>query len=105
MPWATDANRQRLRAYGGVFKNAATRFGIYIDANGKNLSIEARGNNIRGFKKRAAYCHTVKATNESSLVPSFDRMRVPELMQPYVALDNLPVDPSIFPFCARLDHF
>jgi hypothetical protein len=55
MPWATETNRQRLRAYGGVFKNAATRFGIYIDANGKNLSIEARGNNIRGFKKRAAY--------------------------------------------------
>lgn len=55
MPWATETNRQRLRAYGGVFKNAATRFGIYIDANGDKLSIEARGNNIRGFKKRAAY--------------------------------------------------
>lgn len=55
MPWATDTNRQRLRAYGGVFKNAATRFGIYIDAVGKNLSIEARGNNIRGFKKHPAY--------------------------------------------------
>ena len=55
MPWATDSNRQRLRAYGGVFKNAATRFGIYIDAVGKNLSVEARGNNIRGFKKTPAY--------------------------------------------------
>jgi hypothetical protein len=55
MPWATETNRQRLRAYGGVFKNAATRFGIYIEANGNKLSIEARGNNIRGFKKRAAY--------------------------------------------------
>ena len=55
MPWATETNRQRLRPYGGVFKNAATRFGIYIDAVGKNLSIEARGNNIRGFKKTPAY--------------------------------------------------
>jgi hypothetical protein len=55
MPWATDANRQRLRAYGGVFKNAATRFGIYIDAVGTNLHIEARGNNIVGFKKTPAY--------------------------------------------------
>jgi 5S rRNA maturation endonuclease (ribonuclease M5) len=55
MPWATDTNRQRLRAYGGVFKSAATRFGIYIDAVGKKLSIEARGNNIRGFKKTPAY--------------------------------------------------
>lgn len=55
MPWATETNRQRLRAYGGVFKNAATRFGIYIDAVGKNLYIEARGNNIRGFKRTPAY--------------------------------------------------
>jgi AAA domain len=55
MPWATEANRQRLRAYGGVFKNAATRFGIYIDAVGTNLHVEARGNNIVGFKKTPAY--------------------------------------------------
>lgn len=54
MPWATDTNRGRLRAYGGVFKNAATRFGIYIDAQGKKLWIEARGNNLRGFKKTLA---------------------------------------------------
>ena len=51
MPWATDTNRSRLRAYGGVFKNAATRFGIYIDIVGDKMHIEARGNNIRGFKQ------------------------------------------------------
>lgn len=55
MPWATEANRQRLRAYGGVFKNAATRFGIYIDAAGDKLHIEARGNNIHGIAKTLAY--------------------------------------------------
>jgi hypothetical protein len=54
MPWATDSNRQRLRAYGGVFKNAATRFGIYIDAPGKKLHLEARGNNMRGIPKTHA---------------------------------------------------
>jgi hypothetical protein len=54
MPWATDNNRTRLRAYGGVFKSAATRFGIYIDAQGKKLWIEARGNNMRGFRKTLA---------------------------------------------------
>jgi hypothetical protein len=54
MPWATDTNRQRLRAYGGVFKNAATRFGIYIDAAGDKLHIEARGNNIRGIPRTLA---------------------------------------------------
>jgi hypothetical protein len=55
MPWATDSNRSRLRAYGDVFKGAAARFGIYIDANGSKLHIEARGNNIRGLKKTPAY--------------------------------------------------
>jgi hypothetical protein len=58
MPWATDSNRGRLRAYGGVFKNAATRFGIYIDAVGTNLWVEARGNNIRGFKRTPAVWDT-----------------------------------------------
>lgn len=55
MPWATDTNRGRLRAYGGVFKNAATRFGIYIDAVADKLHIEARGNNISGIPKTLAY--------------------------------------------------
>lgn len=55
MPWATDVNRQRLRAYGGVFKNAATRFGIYLDVVGDKLHIEARGNNISGIPRRLAY--------------------------------------------------
>jgi hypothetical protein len=55
MPWATDSNRARLRTYGDVFKGAATRFGIYIDAERKKLYVEARGNNIRGFKRSPAY--------------------------------------------------
>lgn len=54
MPWATETNRGRLRSYGGVFKGAATRFGIYIDASGSKVWIEARGNNIVGFKRTLA---------------------------------------------------
>jgi len=54
MPWPTDGNRSRLRTYGGVFKSAATRFGIYLDAVGKKLWIEARGNNIEGFDRTLA---------------------------------------------------
>jgi hypothetical protein len=54
MPWATETNRGRLRGYGGVHKGAAIRFGIYIDAQGKKLFVEARGNNISGFKKTPA---------------------------------------------------
>ena len=55
MPWATDSNRGRLRGYGGVHKGAAIRFGIYVDADGKKLYVEARGNNIKGFKKTPAH--------------------------------------------------
>jgi len=55
MPWATDTNRKRLRSYGDVFKNAAIRAGLYIDADGNKLYVEARGNNIRGFKRTQAY--------------------------------------------------
>ena len=55
MPWKTDTNRSRLRAYGDVFKGAAARAGIYIDADGTKLYVEARGNNIKGFKRTPAY--------------------------------------------------
>jgi hypothetical protein len=55
MPWKTDANRSRLRGYGDVFKNAAVRAGIYIDADGTKLYVEARGNSIAGFKRTPAY--------------------------------------------------
>jgi len=55
MPWATDTNRKRLRAYGDMFKGAAVRAGLYIDAEGAKLWVEARGNNIRGFKRTPAY--------------------------------------------------
>ena len=55
MAWATDTNRKRLRGYGDVFKNAAVRAGLYIDADGNKLYVEARGNNVRGFKRTPAY--------------------------------------------------
>jgi len=55
MPWATETNRKRLRGYGDVFKNAAVRAGIYIDADGAKFHIEARGNNIVGFRRTPAY--------------------------------------------------
>lgn len=55
MAWATEINRARLRSYGDVFKTAAVRAGIYIDAQGKHLFIEARGNNIKGFTRTPCY--------------------------------------------------
>jgi hypothetical protein len=51
MPWATDATRRRSRAYGDVFKGAAARAGIYLDADGDKLYVEARGNNVVGMPR------------------------------------------------------
>jgi hypothetical protein len=55
MPWATEQNRKRLRSYGDVFKGAAARAGIYIEVEGSKVWVEARGNNVRGFKRTPAY--------------------------------------------------
>lgn len=51
MPWATETNRRRTRAYGDVFKGAAARAGIYLDADGDKLYVEARGNNVAGIPR------------------------------------------------------
>ena len=56
-------------------------------------------------KKRASNCDTVKAAGQLAFLPSFYRMRVTELMQTRVALDDLVIDPRIFPFRAGSDHF
>jgi 5S rRNA maturation endonuclease (ribonuclease M5) len=46
MPHPTEANTGRLRAYGGVFKGAAIRFGIYLDSSRPQYKLEIRGNNF-----------------------------------------------------------
>jgi len=43
----------------------------------------------RFAKESASYRDTVKSTGEPAFFPSFDGMRVPELVQSCVALDNL----------------
>lgn len=55
MAWATETNRNRLRAYGDVFKNAAIRSGVYIDAVGTQLYVEIRGNNIPTLTRTPCY--------------------------------------------------
>ncbi len=66
MPWATETNRKRLRGYGDVFKNAAIRAGLYIDADGSKLSVEARGNNIKGFKRTPPTGTRTRSSSDSS---------------------------------------
>ena len=55
-------------------------------------------------KKCAPHRDAVKAAGESAFVPGFNGMRMTQLMQSRVALDNFMIDPRIFPFRACLDH-
>jgi hypothetical protein len=53
-PWPSESNRGQMRGYGTVFKAAAIRWGVYTAWQGKKLIVEARGNNVRGFKRTPA---------------------------------------------------
>jgi hypothetical protein len=56
-PWPTEGNRGQRRAYGSVFKTAAIRWSIHLEADGKDdtrLHVEASGNNVRGFRRTPA---------------------------------------------------
>ena len=71
----------------------------------RNLGSISHAMKHRFAKESASYRDTIKAASESALLPSFDRMCASEFMQSGVALDNLGIDPGIFPFRARSDHF
>src|SRR6266571_6816679 len=59
----------------------------------------------RFTKERAADGNTIKSTGELIFAPRFDRMRVAKLVQTFVAFDDLAVDPGVFAFGARPNHF
>ena len=56
-------------------------------------------------EKRAANRDAVKATGKLSILPRFDRVGVPELMQSLVTFDDLIIDPGLGPPRALSDHF
>src|SRR5437867_10999071 len=58
----------------------------------------------RFTKESAADRDSIKPSSEFAFSPSFDGMRVTQLVQLSVALHNFRVDPGIFTFCASLDH-
>ena len=56
-PWPTEGNRGQRRAYGSVFKTAAVRWSIHLEADAKDdsrLHVEASGNNVTGFRRTPA---------------------------------------------------
>jgi AAA domain len=56
-PWPTEGNRGQRRAYGSVFKTAAVRWSIHLEADAKDdtcLHVEASGNNVAGFRRTPA---------------------------------------------------
>jgi hypothetical protein len=56
-PWPTEGNRGQRRSYGSVFKTAAVRWSIFLEADAKDdtkLYVEASGNNVAGFRRTPA---------------------------------------------------
>jgi hypothetical protein len=56
-PWPTENNRGQRRSYGSVFKTAAIRWSIHLEADAAepdHLYIEAAGNNVAGLKRTPA---------------------------------------------------
>src|SRR5206468_12334412 len=58
----------------------------------------------RFTKKSAADRDSIKPSSEFAFSPSFDGMRVTQLVQLSVALHNFRVDPGIFTFRTSLDY-
>jgi hypothetical protein len=56
-PWPTEGNRGQRRAYGSVFKTAAVRWSVHLEADPRDdtrLHVEASGNNVAGFRRTPA---------------------------------------------------
>jgi hypothetical protein len=56
-PWPTESNRGQRRAFGSVFKTAAVRWSIHLEADlsdPNRLWVEAAGNNVTGFRRSLA---------------------------------------------------
>ena len=71
----------------------------------RNLGSVGHAMKHRFAKESSANRDAVKPAGEPACLPGLDGMRVTELMQSRVAVDNLAIDPSIFPFRACSDHF
>ena len=81
------------------------RLQMFDQTDQRDLRRVAHAVKHRFAKKRPADCHTVKPAREFVVRPCLDRMGVPELVQTFVAFDDLIIDPGIFSFRATEDHF
>src|SRR5256885_16904924 len=59
----------------------------------------------RFAKEGAADGNSVKSASEFVVAPGFNRVRMSELVQAFEAFDDLVIDPGVFPFGARANHF
>jgi len=71
----------------------------------RNLGSVSHPMKHRFSKESSSNRDAVKAAGEPACLPGFDGMRMAELMQSCVAVDDLAIDPSIFPFRACSNHF
>ncbi len=93
--------REPLRVEQRKFSRAQS----FHQSNERNLRCISHSMKHGFAKKRPAHHHTVKAAGEFSFAPCFNRMRVTELMQSRVALDDLGVDPGVVPLSAGANDF
>jgi hypothetical protein len=54
-PWPSDSNRGHRRAFGSVFKAALARWTIHAERDGDEVTIEARGNDLDGYRERFVF--------------------------------------------------
>jgi hypothetical protein len=87
-PWPNEQNRGQRRAYGSVFKAAAVRWAIHLEADpcdDAKLYLEARGNNVSGFRRSPAYWDEetleIRLLDTASVADEEYKQRVLEYLQ------------------------
>lgn len=87
-PWPSESNRGQRRAYGSVFKTAAVRWSIHLEADAKDdtrLHIEASGNNVAGVRRTPACWDAERLEIRLLEVERIDEEALDELVLGYVS--------------------
>ena len=88
----------------GVEQNEFSRAQMLYQRHERNLGCVSFTMKHRFTKKSAADRDSIKSSSNFAFSPSFDGMRITQLVQSSVALHNFTVDPGIFTFRTALDY-
>src|SRR4030095_168866 len=93
--------RKPLRVEQGEF----ARPKVLYERHERNLRCVSHAMEHRFPKKSATHSDTVQSTGELTILPSFHRMGMPELIQAREALNDFAINPSVFSFRAGFNYF